>query len=157
MCTWMKQCLYLFFNYFMHVLCLHDEEKRLPIGKQSSRSTLLSSLLTSPTHIHLYSHEYEHANICSLTQICTRIHMRMHPHEHEHIHAHKKKYRKEANPLWEHISIPGIPLPWSYAEATDVMKTWEETGFHPQRRCHFLRLKGGQESENMLLTFLKSS
>lgn len=56
-----------------------------------------------------------------------------------------QKIPKEGKPTMEHISILGIPLSRSYAAVTDVMKTWEETGFHPQQRCHFLRLKGGQE------------
>lgn len=157
MSTWMKQCLYLFFNYFMDVFCLHDEVTRLPIGKQSSRSAPPSSLLISPTHTPLLTWIW--------TCKCMFTHTDMHTHTYAcastwtwtYTYTPKKKYRKEANPLWEHISIPGIPLSRSYAEATDVMKTWEETGFHPQQCCHFLRLKGGQESENMLLTFLKSS
>lgn len=40
-------------------------------------------------------------------------------------------------------------LQWSCTEATSGMKTLEGTA-STQQYCHFLRLKGGQESENIL-------
>lgn len=141
-----------FFYYFMYVLCLHDEAKHLPIGKRSSRSTLHSSLLTSPTHIHLYSYEYQHANACSLTRTYACAPTRTWTYTYMQKNTKRRQTRYgNTFPSW------GFPCHGSYADATDVMKTWAEAGFHPERRYHFLRLKGGQESENMLLTFLKSS
>lgn len=55
------------------------------------------------THMNMNMQTYVHSHRYAYTYICVCIHVNIYIHT-------QKKYRKEANPLWEHISIPGIPL-----------------------------------------------